>query len=204
MSVIDNLDYKSPLMPIKGLSELIPGPLSNSISNFRKYIALAKSNIIVGSSKIVPGELGYLANRDLHKGEEVFTVFGTIIGHQTEQHSIQIGYGVHIDPHTYGGRYVNHHCEGNLIIRWDNRGLHHFIASKDIKVGQEISYSYWRTELEWSEPASENKVRCSCGSPNCTGNILSFRQLSRMEKKKAFTEGGIAWYLFQELGRPAT
>lgn len=198
MSIVRDFNFKPLLIQIDGLSELIPNPLSNSIRDFRKYVTLAKRNITVGPSQIVPGQTGYLAARDICRGEEVFALFGTLIGYQTPQHSVQIGYGIHIDPHKYGGRYVNHHCEGNLIIKWDSRGLHHFIASRDIKIGEEISYSYWRTELEWNQSASENEVRCSCGSRKCIGKILSFRQLSRLEKEIAFAQGGIAWYLFHE------
>lgn len=190
--------HKSLFSQVEGLSELIPGPLSSSIDDIRKLISLARDNVVVGPSQIVPGELGYLAARNIGKGELVFSVFGTIIGYQTPRYSIQIGYGIHIDPHVYGGRYVNHHCEGNLIIEWDNRGLHNFIAAKDIKKGEEISYAYWRTELLWSESASETKIKCSCGSSKCKGRIFSFRELSPEDKKLAFKEGGIAWYLYSE------
>lgn len=204
MGSLHSFNYKSLLMQIDGLSELIPGPLTHSIGYCRKCIALAKSNIVLRPSQIVPGEIGYFASKDIRRGERVFSVFGTIISYQTPKHSIQIGHGIHIDTHMFGGRYVNHHCEGNLIVKWDNRGLHHFIASKEIMSGQEISYPYWRTELEWSESASENEVRCSCGSPKCTGKILSFRQLSQSEREMAFKQGGIAWYIFQEYRKSGT
>jgi hypothetical protein len=190
------VDYKSLFSQIEGLSELIPGPLSSSVDDIRKFISLARLNIVVGPSHIVPGELGYLAARDIKKGELVFSAFGTTIGYQTPKHSIQIGYGVHIDPHIFGGRYVNHQCEGNLVVAWDDRGLHNFVAAKDIKKGEEISYSYWRTELLWSESASETEIKCSCGSPRCSGRILSFRELSPKDRETAFKEGDIAWYLY--------
>lgn len=191
------LKYKSLLDQFNGLSELIPGPLSHSIDTFRKYGDMAQNNIKISKSLIVPDGLGYIAIRSIKKGEEVFAVFGTIIDHQTSQHSIQIGYGLHIDPHALGGRYVNNHCEGNLIIKWDERGLHHYIASKDIDKNEEVSYSYWRSEFEWSENATENEVKCSCGSPKCIGRILSFKQLSTQQKRLAVRDGGIAWYLLQ-------
>ena len=198
MSASREVDYKSLFLQVDGLSELILGPLSSSIDDIRKLISLAKCNIVVGPSQIVPGELGYLAARNISKGELVFSVFGTIIGYQTPEHSIQVGYGTHIDPHAYGGRYVNHHCEGNLLIEWDNRGLHNFKAIKDIKKGEEITYSYWRTEFLWSESASETQVKCSCGSIKCKGRILSFLELSPEDRELAFNEGGIAWYLYLE------
>jgi len=189
-------DTSNVLTQIEGLSELIPGTLTHSVEDMNVHIAFAKQNIKVGSSLIVSGQSGYLATRDIRKGERVFSVFGTIISYQTEQHSIQIGDGVHVDPHTFGGRYINHHCEGNLIIEWDNRGLHHYVAAKDIKEGEEVSYPYWRTELKWSDVATENDILCSCGSLKCTGKILSFQDLKPSEQEKAFKEGGIAWYLY--------
>ena len=198
MSSYFERDRESLLTQVKGLSELTPGPLSHSMNEIREFISLAERNIIIGPARIVPGERGYLAARNIGQGELVFSVFGTIIGYQTPVHSIQIGYAVHIDTHDYGGRYVNHHCEGNLRIIWDNRGLHKFVAAKDIAGDDEISYSYWRTELLWEPEVSERLVECSCGSPNCSGHILSFNELSCEDRERAFKEGGIAWYLYLE------
>ena len=198
MNVLPRMDYKSLFSQVEGLSELIPGPLSSSTDDIQKLISLARGNIVVGPSQIVPGERGYLAARNIGKGELVFSVFGTVIGYQTPRHSIQIGYGIHIDPHVYGGRYVNHHCEGNLVIEWNNRGIHNFRAAINIKKGEEISYSYWRTELLWTESASETKLKCSCGAIRCNHRILSFRELSPDDRELAFKEGGIAWYLYSE------
>lgn len=198
MSIYPRPGHKRLLMQMRGRSRLAPGPLSHSMHDIRRLIALAKANITIGPSQIVSGEKGYLAARKIDQGELVFSVFGTIIGQQTPSHSIQIGYAVHIDTHDYGGRYVNHHCEGNLTIVWDDRGLHQFVAAKDIQKDEEISYPYWRTELSWNAEASERLVKCSCGSPKCSGRILSFRELSLGDRERAFKEGGIAWYLYLE------
>lgn len=186
------------LMQTRGLPDLTPGPLSHSVHDITELVSLTEGNISIGPSQIVTGELGYLAVRKIGGGELVFSVFGTIIGRQTPLHSIQIGYAVHIDTHDYGGRYVNHHCDGNLKIVPDDRGLHQFVAAKDIKKDEELSYPYWRTELLWTAAAAETRLKCSCGSPICSGRILSFRELSLIERERAFKEGGIAWYLYLE------
>lgn len=191
-------DHGRILAQVEGFSELSPGPLSHSTHEIMQLVMLAKSNISIGASRIIPGEHGYLAARSIMKGELVFSVFGTIIGCQTPRHSIQIGYGAHVDTHEYGGRYVNHHCDGNLTVVWDTRGFHRFVAAKELAHGEEISYSYWRTELLWSSDASESSVKCSCGSSRCRGRILSFRELLPNERERAFREGGIAWYLYLE------
>lgn len=191
-------DNERLLTQVGGLSELTPGPLSHTKHEIMQLVLLSKSNIIIGESRIIPGERGYFTARRIGEGELVFSVFGTIIGYQTPRHSIQIGYGVHIDTHEYGGRHINHHCDGNLTILWDNRGLHKLVAARELAEGEEISYPYWRTELCWSADASESSVRCSCGSSKCKGRILSFRDLSSEDREQAFKEGGIAWYLYLE------
>jgi len=190
--------HETLLMQMRGLSDFTRGPLSHSVHEITELVSLAEGNISIGPSQIVTGELGYLAVRKIGGGELVFSVFGTIIGRQTPLHSIQIGYAVHIDTHDYGGRYVNHHCDGNLKIVPDDRGLHQFVAAKDIKKDEELSYPYWRTELLWTAAAAETRLKCSCGSPICSGRILSFRELSLVDRERAFKEGGIARYLYLE------
>ena len=59
MSALPKVDYKSLFSQIEGLSDLIPGPLSSSPDDIRELILLARGNVVIRSSQIVLGELGY-------------------------------------------------------------------------------------------------------------------------------------------------
>ncbi|XP_066145114.1 probable histone-lysine N-methyltransferase set-23 [Euwallacea fornicatus] len=78
-----------------------------------------------------------------------------------------------IDPTFYGniGRYVNHSCEPNCVMISvrvnDNIPVLALFASKDIAIGQELSYNYGMTEM--SENRKLDKTKCLCGSTKCTG-----------------------------------
>ncbi|KAJ1966532.1 hypothetical protein GGI12_000030 [Dipsacomyces acuminosporus] len=82
-----------------------------------------------------------------------------------------------IDAKTHGNisHFFNHSCEPNMEIRHvfiehrDPR-LHHiaFFASRDIKVGEELTFDY-----NPDAGSDTGKFRCHCGSKNCRNFIFS-------------------------------
>ncbi|MBI2542097.1 SET domain-containing protein-lysine N-methyltransferase [Candidatus Woesearchaeota archaeon] len=105
----------------------------------RKIVEVADSQI-QGS--------GYRALRDITEEELVLSAYGAVIGHQTGQHSIQHNMDVHVQPFAYGGKYLNHSCNGNLVVHSDKRGMANFFARRLIKKGEEVAYYYAMTEFE--------------------------------------------------------
>ncbi len=154
-----------------------------------------KKIVTIESSKIDPNGLGYFAIIPIPEGSLVSTVFGEIIGHQTEQHSVQQTEDIHIEPGEWGGKYLNHSCEGNLFVRSDDRGIARFFAARDIIKGEELTYPYYLTELTWSPGVSELNITCSCGAKNCRGIIKSFDMLDYTQMKELVQTEKLSRYL---------
>ncbi len=123
------------------------------------------------------------------------SAFGVFIGHQSEQHSIQQSIGVHIGPFEYGGKYLNHSCDGNLFVRSDGRGLSTFYAKRQIKNGEEVTYHYSLTELAWADSSSETDASCNCQASKCEGIIKSFNMPGTSSTKRAYQQ----WYSISAL-----
>ncbi|CAN1186864.1 Histone-lysine N-methyltransferase SUVR3 [Linum perenne] len=82
---------------------------------------------------------------------------------------------VNIDATKIGNvaRFINHSCDGgNLltaIVRSPGACLPRlcFFASRDINVGEEVSFSYGETRVR------SNGLQCFCGSSSCSGTLPS-------------------------------
>jgi hypothetical protein len=157
---------------------------------------LSKKSVFIGVSKKIHGK-SYFANKNFRKGDIVMLGFGRVIDHQTLHISVQIGIKKHYLPETWNGRYWNHSCNPNTHIRTRSDGFPNLIASKAIKFGEEITYSYWMSELYWTKNAHESKInsRCRCSSANCKGSIFSFSQLPRNDQKEMISRGHCSKYL---------
>lgn len=151
-------------------------------------------NIYTGRSKNGYG-FSYFAKRDFKKGELIMMGFGKIIDHQTPHCSVQIGTNKHYIPSKWTGKYWNHSCEPNINVKTRPDGFPNFIALRDIKKDDELSYSYWMTEYAWVKGTDELKVKCGCGSNKCVGRILSYSDLSTEEKIDSKKRSLISRYL---------
>ena len=130
--------------------------------------------------------------------------FGKIIDHQTSHISIQIGTQRHYLPRKWAGRYWNHSCNPNTYVRTRADSFPNLIALREIKTGEEITYSYWMSEFSWSKDADENNAKCKCGEKKCKKKILSFSQLSRAERLKLIKNKYCAQYLISTLSARET
>jgi len=155
-----------------------------------------KRNTYIGLSKNGYGR-AYFAKRDFKKGEVVMMGFGKIIDHQTPHISVQIDVNKHYLPKSGTGRYWNHSCNPNTYMKTRKDGFPNLIALRSIKQGEEITYSYWMSEFEWTKWADERKIKCRCGQKNCKGRILSFSQLTRREKDYLKKHKYCADYLYK-------
>lgn len=76
--------------------------------------------------------------------------------------------------------FLNHSCEPNIGVR----GQIDFVAMRDIKAGEEITFDYVMTES--SEQSPDYAMKCRCGSKNCrrviTGNDWKLPVLQKRYK----------------------
>lgn len=159
-----------------------------------EFINFNKKNVYAGKSNRGYG-FSYFSKKDFRLGDIVIRTFGKIINHQTSHYSLQIDFGVHFIPTKWTGRYLNHSCSPNTFIRTRSDGFPNLIAQKKIKRDQEITYAYSMSEHKWSRNTAENYLQCKCGSKKCKGTILSFSQLSRIEKKRLINKKLCSKYL---------
>jgi len=82
---------------------------------------------------------------------------------------------INIDTTKVGnvGRFINHSCDGGnlstVLVRSTGALLPRlcFFASKDIREGEELSFSYGEIRLR------SNGLQCYCGASNCFGILPS-------------------------------
>lgn len=164
----------------------------NGIINFNKQ------NVYADKSGRGYG-FGYFSKKDFRPGDVVIRTFGKIINHQTSHYSLQIDFGRHFIPKKWTGRYLNHSCSPNTFIKTRGDGFPDLIASIKIKRDQEITYAYSMSEYTWSRNTAENYLHCKCGSKKCKGKILSFSQLSKIEKKRLIDKKSCSKYLWRSI-----
>jgi SET domain-containing protein len=127
---------------------------------------------------------GIFATKDIAKGEVVFIIKGKKIKflidskEQAEKAGMNwVGYSRNqwIDPIEHCV-YFNHSCDPNSAIK----GRLTFVAVRDIKKGEEITFDYSLNESDifW-------RMKCRCGSKNCRKQIRSIQYLpSSLVKKR--------------------
>ena len=62
------------------------------------------------------------------------------------------------------GEYMNHCCQPNTMFVNDNV----MTATRDIEVGEEITYDYATSE---SETSGHMPFKCGCGAASCRGEV---------------------------------
>ncbi len=86
---------------------------------------------------------------------------------------------------------INHSCEPNAYIK----DLFCVYTMRDIEKGEEITMSYSLfTNSDWQVPGG----KCLCGSKNCYGDIVPWRNLTK-EDKLRFRPYTTDWILFEEM-----
>lgn len=79
------------------------------------------------------------------EGEIISYVEGEEIT-QPNRYSVQVGENLHVNVKE-PVMYINHNCDGNIFLK-DRK----FISNRVIKIGEEITFDYNRTELNLAEP----------------------------------------------------
>ncbi|HEY9166574.1 MAG TPA: SET domain-containing methyltransferase [Candidatus Kryptonia bacterium] len=135
-------------------------------------MALSKK-VIVETRK--DNQRGLFAVEEIVRDEVLLTFDGPILDHPT-RYSIQIDDDKHIEGTDDSNAYLNHSCNANTYVDWKKLCL---LAKRSIKAGEEVTNNYLTTDYELTEPFT-----CTCGSPNCVGEVRGFKYLTREEQVK--------------------
>ena len=91
------------------------------------------------------GMKGLFAQTDFESGEVLFEVEGPMM-EQPSRTSVQIGLKQHVDV-AAPAKYINHSCFANVSLVERK-----FVATRPIKIGDEIQFDYNQNEEELSDP----------------------------------------------------
>ncbi len=132
------------------------------------------------------------ADSDIRAGEVVceftgpkYTMAEYLELHDPENnHFVQIDEDCFMGPSGNADDLINHSCNpnGGLMYR---EGKVLYVAIRDIKKGDELSFDYSTTMDEdcW-------EMDCLCGEKNCRGKVRDFKHLPA-DQKKRYTELGV-------------
>lgn len=138
--------------------------------------------------------LGVFAKRAFQKGEVVLTGRGPVSSEQT-MFTIQIDWDCHMDLPA-PSKFLNHACEPNVGVQQCNENGVVFIALRDIRKDEELTFDYAMTEYMHyprSDPSQEFELTCRCKSPTCRGRLGYYSELDAELRQKY--EGLVAGYL---------
>ncbi len=117
---------------------------------------------------------GLFVTRPVRKDEILITYDGPIIDHPT-RYSIQIDDHQHIEGTAESNACLNHSCAPNTYVDWKGVFLR---ALRDIQPSEELTCNYLTTDWELHE-----KFVCTCGAPNCYGEVKGFKYLSPEQQR---------------------
>lgn len=121
---------------------------------------------------------GLFASKNIKKGEVLFKIdLSKQKSYTSEEidkmpnnnHADYVGRGKYvISFHPYS--YINHSCNPNIIVKHESIAKSTFIAMKNIKKGEELTYDYGVNAMDqfgktlWT-------INCKCKSKNCRKKI---------------------------------
>lgn len=117
---------------------------------------------------------GLFVVRAVAKDEILIYYDGPVIDHAT-RYSIQIDDNLHIEGTPESNAYLNHSCAPNTYVDWAGVFLR---ALRNLEAGEELTCNYLTTDWELHE-----KFVCTCGAPNCYGELKGFKYLSQQQQR---------------------
>lgn len=125
--------------------------------------------------------LGVFANRNFRKGETVIHFKADVVPHsKASAEAVTVDDKVSIDTKwLVPEAFINHGCSANTTIDVIS---FRYIAIKNIRKNEEITYNYNTTEYDMRKNGDDFK--CECGSKNCLGRVKGFKHLTRAQKMK--------------------
>src|SRR5262249_29497550 len=86
------------------------------------------------------------------------------------EYTIQLDATTHFEPEA-PLRFVNHSCNPNTGIKTDREGRPGLYALHHIRRGEELTWDYAMSELDFDFAGVPQSFPCACGTPNCRGLI---------------------------------
>ena len=154
------------------------------------------NNLIISQSK---NGKGVFTNENFKFGEVITTFHGKILyfneiisNSQEDDHYIQIGNGIYLEPNDFG-YYINHSCYPNSGIRFNDKNIE-LIAIRGINRTEEIT-------LDYSTSMDEDywEMDCNCGYENCRGRIRDFKYLPETIQQKYIKLGIVPEFILKKL-----
>lgn len=108
----------------------------------------------------------------LGKSASIFCAMAVLPNHYDRLVCFRLDTRYIVDATTSGNlaRFINHSCEPNCCCRViaSEDGSHHIVifASREINIGEEITYDY-----KFNVEEESLKVKCRCGAPACLGRM---------------------------------
>jgi len=125
---------------------------------------------------------GLFTKKLIKKGSIVFHFDGKIGDDaHTNPESLQIDDDKFLESATKFHDFLNHSCEPNCYIGWENLNL---IALRDIQIGEELSFNYNTSEYDLINSATPSSFKCKCNSKDCISEIKGFKYLTIEQKNK--------------------
>jgi hypothetical protein len=131
---------------------------------------------------------GVYATRPFMAGETVMVGVIEKVLSGNSVHASQIGENIYV---LHGGLVpmVNHSCDPNCGIRVNETGAHDFVAIRNIKANEELTFDYAMRNYS----VANFPKTCRCGAQICRGKITGWKDLP--PERKAAYAGHIAPYL---------
>jgi SET domain-containing protein len=123
-----------------------------------------------------------IAKRSFKKGDIIIKESGIIIKSRRDSstNAVQVGPDRFADiAFSSFTECINHSCEPNTKYDVDR---FEFIAIKNIKIGDEITFHYLSTD--WDLQVEGLDFDCHCGSNKCLRRISGYKFLSPTQQKK--------------------
>jgi hypothetical protein len=143
---------------------------------------------------------GLVATQDILSGTKIFKISGDILGRaevallddDSEARCVQVGPALFIGPTGDSHDFLNHSCNPNAKILFENDDSIWVAAIQDINSGVEITIDYSTTMFkdEWT-------MNCNCGFEGCRNVIVEFLKLPENFSRALIERGMVAPYILE-------
>ena len=123
--------------------------------------------------------LGLFVDKNFKKGDVVLQFEADIVdAKHASPEAVRIGENKFLDTEwLVPEAFINHSCSPNTYTDIEK---YQYIAIKNIKKNDEITFDYNTTEWDFEAEA----FKCDCGTKNCYGEIKGLKYLSKQQQNK--------------------
>ena len=147
---------------------------------------------------------GVITSRDIQRHAEIVRFSGAIVRRHElplpllpeNDYYLQIGENTFLGPSGEADDYINHSCEPNAGVIVESDRSARLIALHRIRTGESIVFDYSTTMLN-----APCKMKCSCGSPICRGEVTDFQFLPAAQQRKYVDIGIVPDYILMDYRR---